>query len=216
MKRFARSMTTKLTMRAAIALVGVSAGATWCLATPYAGISSGGPLIQIWVGNDLSCQAQHFFDAPDYEFYPAGEGLNLKPGDYGTFIAMNGMLYAPDFVNHDLTATGSIGFYTPFTQVSQTAVTGSGVTPDPFKVVTVVDVAQTGLVVQQTDTYVVGDEFFTTDVMISNNAFAKVWFSIAVASMVRSKVTALPALNLYLGESDPRPAASPKSTSGKS
>ena len=33
MKPFGTSMTTKLTMRAAIALVIASAGATWCLAT---------------------------------------------------------------------------------------------------------------------------------------------------------------------------------------
>src|ERR1700751_2850955 len=111
MQPFGASMTTKLAMRAAIALVVASAGAAWCLATtPAADINSAGPLTHIWVGNDLSCPTQHMFDAPNYEFYPAGEGFNFKPGDYGTFIAMDGMLYAPDFGNHDLTATGSIGF----------------------------------------------------------------------------------------------------------
>ena len=159
----------KLMMRTACALVVASAGATWCLATQSADIHSGGPLTDIWVGNDLSCQAQHRFDVPNYEFYPAGVDLNLKPGDYGTFIAMNGMLYAPDFGNHDLTATGSIGFYTPFNPVSQSGVGGSGTTADPFKVVTIVDVGETGLQIQQTDTYVEGDEFFTTNIVISNN-----------------------------------------------
>ena len=159
----------KLMMRAAIALVAASAGATWCLATQSADISSAGPLTHVWVGNDLSCQAQHMFDAPNYEFYPAGGDLNLKPGDYGTFIAMDGMLYAPDFANHDLTAAGSIGFYTPFNPVSQSGVGGSGTTADPFKVVTIVDVGETGLQIQQTDSYVVGAEFFTTNIVISNN-----------------------------------------------
>ena len=35
--------------------------------------------------------------------------------------------------------------------------------------VTVVDVGTTGLRIQQTDTYVTGQEFYTTDVMITNN-----------------------------------------------
>ena len=71
MKPFATSMTTKLTMRAAIALVVASAGAAWCLATPSADISSTGPLTHVWIGNDLSCQVQHIADGPYYEFYPA-------------------------------------------------------------------------------------------------------------------------------------------------
>ena len=49
---------------------------------------------------------------------------------------------------------------------------GSGTAADPFKVVTIVDVGTTGLQIQQTDTYVVGDEFFTTEIMISNNGDA--------------------------------------------
>ena len=95
-------ITTKLTMRAAIALVIASAGAAWCLATPSADISSGGPLTHVWIGNDLSCQVQHIADAPDYEFFPS----DVIPGDSGTFIAMGGVLYAPDFANHDNTASG--------------------------------------------------------------------------------------------------------------
>jgi uncharacterized repeat protein (TIGR01451 family) len=158
-------MTTKLTMRAAIALVVASAGATWCLATPAADISSAGPLTHVWVGNDLSCQAQHIVDGTDHEFFPS----DVTPGDYGTFIAMDGMLYAPDFGYHDNTAADNTFPNTPFTPVSQTPVSGSGATADPFKVVTIVNVADTGLQIQQTDTYVVGDEFFTTEIMISNN-----------------------------------------------
>src|SRR6266496_6153597 len=119
MKPFGTSMTTKLTMRAAVALVVASAGATWCLATPSADISSAGPLTHVWIGNDLSCQVQHKDDAPDYEFY----GPDIIPGDAGTFIAMGGALYAPDLANHDYSAAGFfVGDYTPFTPVSQTGV----------------------------------------------------------------------------------------------
>src|SRR5206468_20985 len=153
MKPFGTSMTTKLTMRAAIALVIASAAATWCLATPVADIASPpGPLTHVWVGNDLSCQVQHIADAPDFEFFPS----DVIPGDAGTFIAMGGVLYAPDFGGHDNTATDNTFPNTPFTPVSQTAVTGSGATADPFKVVTVVGVGATGLVIQQTDIYFAG------------------------------------------------------------
>jgi uncharacterized repeat protein (TIGR01451 family) len=129
-------------------------------------ISSGGPLTHVWIGNDLSCQVQHIADAPDYEFY----GPDIFPGDAGTFIAMGGVLYAPDFANHDYSsAEFFLGAYAPFTPVSQTGVTGSGTAADPFKVITVVGVAATGLVIQQTDTYVTGREYYTTEIKISNN-----------------------------------------------
>ena len=47
MKPFAKSITTKWMMRAAIALITVSAGATWCLATQSADINSTSPLTDI-------------------------------------------------------------------------------------------------------------------------------------------------------------------------
>ena len=166
MKPFGTSMTTKLTMRAAIALVVASAGATWCLATPAADISSAGPLTHIWVGNDLSCQAQHIADAPDYEFYPARRNSRRL-----RHVHRHGRnrFTRPILLITTLPPRTTLPEYTPFTPVSQTAVTGSGTTADPFKVVTIVDVAATGLQIQQTDTYVVGDEYFTTEIMISNN-----------------------------------------------
>ena len=188
MKITPRTEITKLTMRAAIALVVASVGATWCLLAmnpagaltkptkkrsateaplmiPVADIVSAGPLTHVLLGNDLSCQVQHIDDAPDYEFY----GPDIFPADAGTFIALDGVLYAPDFINHDYSSAGFfLGDYTPFTPLSQTPVSGSGTTADPFKVITVVDVAATGLLIQQTDTYVVGQEHYTTEVMISN------------------------------------------------
>src|SRR4029453_990153 len=104
MKRFTTTMTMKLTMRAAIALVVASVGATWCLATtPVLDISSAGPLTHVWIGNDLGCQERHAADAMVHEFYPRDK----IPGDYGTFLAMDGVLYAPDFINHGITATAS-------------------------------------------------------------------------------------------------------------
>jgi hypothetical protein len=167
MNPFGTSVTTKLTMRAAIALVVVSAGATWCLATPSTDISSAGPLTHVWVGNDLSCQAQHIFDGTDHEFFPS----DVTPGDYGTFVAMGGVLYAPDFGGHDNTAADNTFPNTPFTPLSQTGVSGAGSAADPYKVVTDVDAAATGLHIKQTDTYVAGREYYTTEIIISNNGF---------------------------------------------
>jgi uncharacterized repeat protein (TIGR01451 family) len=82
---------------------------------------------------------------------------------------MGGTLYAPDFANHGVTATGNLGPYTVFTPISQTPVTGTGTAVDPFQVVTVVDVSTTGLRIQQTDRYIIGDESYRTEVMITNN-----------------------------------------------
>ena len=62
-------------------------------AVPSADIASAGPLTHIWVGNDLSCQVQHIADGTVHEFFPQ----DIIPGDCGTFIAMDGVLYAPDF-----------------------------------------------------------------------------------------------------------------------
>src|SRR6185503_1661189 len=169
MKTSGTNITTKLTIRAAVALAVALTGATWCLATPSADISSTGPLTHIWLGNDLSCQVQHIADGTTYEFYPP----DIFPADSGTFIAMDGVLYAPDFFNHDYSAAWFfIGASTAFTPAGpQTPVTGLGTAADPYKVVTTVNVGGTGLVIQQIDTYVVGREYYTTEIKINNNGF---------------------------------------------
>jgi hypothetical protein len=181
---------TKLILRAGLALLAASISATWCLmaasnaqpivdpakraathtpaVTPFVDIASAGPLTHVWLGNELSCQAQHVADGTTHEFYPPG----TIPGDCGTFIAMGGTLYAPDFTNHGGTATGNLGTYVVFTPISQTPVTGTGTAADPFRVVTVADVAATGLRIQQTDSYIIGDESYRTDIMITNSGTA--------------------------------------------
>ena len=151
-------------MRAAIGVVVASVGATWCLLamnpagsitkstkqrrvieapamTPFVDIASAGPLTHVWLGNELSCQVQHVDDGEVHEFFPD----DTIPGDSGTFIAMDGILYAPDFTAHGTTSTDSIGARTVFTPISQTPVSGSGTMADPFTVITVVGVAETGL-----------------------------------------------------------------------
>jgi len=134
--------------------------------TPSKDITSAGPLIHIWLGNDLSQQVEHTLDSPTYEFFPQ----DIKPADAGTFIATGGTLYAPDFENHDQTSADNTFPNTPFTPISQTDVTGSGTGGDPFTVVTVADAGATGLRITQTDTYVIGNNFYSTSILIDNTS----------------------------------------------
>jgi len=131
-------------------------------ATKYQTITSAGPLNKIFVGADLSTQIAHTGDT-SYEVYPSA----TIPGDFGTFVVVGSTLYAPRF-NSRGTATGNIGSYTPFTLVSQTDVLGAGTSSDPFTVSTIANVGTTGLTILQTDSYVVGQEAFRTDVTITN------------------------------------------------
>ncbi|HYM14902.1 MAG TPA: hypothetical protein VEZ14_05035 [Dehalococcoidia bacterium] len=129
-------------------------------------ISSAGPLTKIHVGVDLSCQVEHTGDSA-FEFYPP----DVTPGDCGTMVAINGVVYSPDFNSHDGTAAQSLsGTSVPFTPVSQTAVTGTGTAGDPYQVVTIADAGTTGLRVAETDTYVVGSESYRTDVQVQNTS----------------------------------------------
>jgi hypothetical protein len=114
--------------------------------------SSGGPLTQIWLNDNLGCQADHTGDT-SHEFFG---GTN--PGSCGTYLSAGGTSFGPR-------TTG-------FTPVSQTGVTGSGSSGNPFKVVTVVAAGTTGLGITQTDTYVVGQESYRTDITVSNSGGA--------------------------------------------
>ena len=147
-----------------------TAGSAFKLAVPYVTMNSAGPLTDIFVGAEASTQVAHVRDGTDYEVYPS----DTIPGDYGTFVVVAGVLYAPDFANHDGTASGSIGTYTPFSMVSQSAVMGSGTAVDPLRVFTVVDVGATGLQLTQLDSYVIGQEFYQTDVQLANSGDAPV------------------------------------------
>ncbi len=91
-------------------------------AVAYQDIASAGPLTHIFSGVDASVQVAHSLDGTTYEFFPP----SIRPGDSGTFLVVDGVLYAPHFSSHGLTATSNLGSYTWFTTVSQTAVSGAG------------------------------------------------------------------------------------------
>src|SRR5438132_11545004 len=77
----------------------------------------GGPLTQVAIGNDLSCQVQHTGDTA-LELFPSSS----TPGDCGTFVAVGGTLYTPDFSNHGGQATSGLGTCTPLSPGSQASV----------------------------------------------------------------------------------------------
>jgi hypothetical protein len=117
-------------------------------------ITSSGPLTAITIGTDLACQVSHTGDT-SFEFFPGGQ----TPGNCGTYLSINNTLFAPN--------SAGVSGHTPFVPVSQSGVTGAGSTGDPFKVVTTVDVGETGVQIIETDSYVVGTESYRTDVVLS-------------------------------------------------
>lgn len=160
-----RPSSARLVLAVSVALVALALPASAGAAVPFQdeGVAAGA-LNHVIVGNELSCQVQHVGDTT-FEFFPPG----ATPGDCGTFLSAAGTLFTPDFANHDGTATSSLGTRTPFTAVSQTAVTGTGTAADPLTIVTVADAGGTGLRLTETDTYVSGQESYRTDVTVTNN-----------------------------------------------
>jgi hypothetical protein len=143
-----------------LALASLALAGTASAATPTTTITSAGPLTSIFAGNELSCQVAR---AGVKQLYPE----TLSPGDCGTFAVYDSTLYKPDFSAHGGTATSNLGGGTVVALVSQTAVTGSGTSANPYKVVTVVT-AGAKLRLTQTDTYVTGNDWWTTDVAVKN------------------------------------------------
>ena len=139
----------------AAALVGLMTMASSALAAQQV-ITSAGPLTNIYLNDNLTCQANHTGDSSG-EFFGGTD-----PGACGTFLSTGGVDYGPT-----VPAGNSRTDYTP---VSQSPVTGTGTAADPFKVVTVVDLAATGLRITQTDTYVVGQENYRSDIAVTNSS----------------------------------------------
>jgi len=151
----------------ALSLVLFAAPTAWGAPTPFVDIHSAGPLSDIYIGNDLSCQVRSG-GFSSTEFFPNAAG----PGDCGTFLAVNGQLYGPDFAHHTTTATAFAGdaSYSPFTPVSQTGVSGSGTPSSPYRVVTTVNAGASGLSVSEADSYVIGTNYYQADITVTNNS----------------------------------------------
>jgi hypothetical protein len=115
----------------------------------YQTINSAGPIEQIFVGDDLTCQARYAGDA-EGEFY----GGELAPASCDTRLALGGQ------------------YQSGVTPVSQSGVTGSGSSSDPYRVETVADVG--GLRITEVTTYIVGRDFYRTDATIANSGEAAI------------------------------------------
>jgi uncharacterized repeat protein (TIGR01451 family) len=142
-------------MVAAVVLVASTTAASAATTT----ISSAGPLTNIGISTDLNCSVNHTGDTSG-EWY----------GDTacGTLLASGGTLYGPSYIP----AGGSASPRTTWTEVSQSAVTGSGTSGDPYKIVTVATAGASGLQVTETDTYVIGEESYRNDVTVTNTGAA--------------------------------------------
>jgi uncharacterized repeat protein (TIGR01451 family) len=119
-------------------------------------ILSAGPLTRVEISDDLNCAVDHTGDSVGEFFADTA---------CGTLVAVGGTLYGPA----SIPAGGSASPRTAFTPISQSAVLGAGTNADPFRIVTVVGLGATGLQITETDSYVVGQETYRTDVVISNS-----------------------------------------------
>ena len=151
--------------------------------------SAGGNPLKIHVGEDNSFQIFNADIPGTGQIYP--NGLDA-PADMGVFVRIptgSGTLYAPDFSNHGGTATGGLGVYTPWTPFSLSAVTGTGMAPDPYTVTVVSDAGAT-LRMTMTVTYVDGENFFRHYCEFSNISGEQICFDHFVGS------------DIYLANSD--------------
>jgi hypothetical protein len=132
-------------------------------------IQSSGPLTDIYIGDNLTCQVAHTGEA-DFQFY----GPSSTAGSCGTFISVDNDASGPQ-----LFGPGILG-ETPWTLVSQSPISGAGTAGNPFTVSTdemaTSDNIPSGLEAVETDSYVVGNEFYRTDIRLTNNN-AEVVFS---------------------------------------
>ncbi|MDX6679823.1 MAG: hypothetical protein QOE31_3875 [Solirubrobacteraceae bacterium] len=160
-----RCWTTRL--GPAVLLISCALAGSAHAAVPYVEISSPGPLTSVTLGNELACQVAYSGDAR-FELFPSA----AKPGDCGTFVFTAGTLFAPNLVAHESTSASGVDPSTPFTPVSQSAVSGAGTSASPFKVTTVADAGASGLRVTQVDSYVVGQESYRTDTTLRNGGAA--------------------------------------------
>ncbi len=162
------------TIACALVTALIVAPAAWA-STPFIDIHSAGPLSDIYIGNDLGCQVRNG-GFSSTEFFPNSAG----PGDCGTFLYLNsdnvsGGLFGPDFANHSGgTATSFTQGETPFTSAGNQSLSGSGTAASPYEVTTTVTLTSpTGnvpvvLQLTEVDSYIVGDDFYQTDVTVTN------------------------------------------------
>ena len=128
------------------------------LTAPGGSIVSPGPLTKITTSPLLNCDVRH-----------AGDNSGEWYGNTacGTFVAVDTAIFGPASVPAGSGVTGATG-YQAYTAVSQNGPTGTGSAGSPYVLTTVVDLGTTGLRLTQTDSYVVGQESYRTDVSLTS------------------------------------------------
>ena len=125
---------------------------------PGGSIVSPGPLTKITTSPLLNCDVRHAGDN-------SGEWFGNTA--CGTFVAVDTAIFGPASVPAGSGVTGATG-YQAYTAVSQTGPTGTGSAGSPYVLTTVVDLGTSGLRLTQTDSYVVGQESYRTDVSLTS------------------------------------------------
>lgn len=129
---------------------------------------AGNPLT-IRVGSDLTFQVFNAAIPGQGQIYPDNSGADTA--DMGWFVRVGSTLYAPDFNQHPAgSATGGLGTYTPFTNASISAVSGTGTAADPFRVTVTGSVPGLGINLSQVVEYVNGNNFFTKRLTATNTS----------------------------------------------
>jgi hypothetical protein len=134
---------------------------------PFQQIQAPGPISDIWLGNELSCQVKLTQDQV-YSYFPP----NTAPGDCGTFLQVGppgSPVFAPNFSAHDGTAASN-SVWVDWLPVSQTGVGGSGAQTDPFEVTTTVQTGPpTNIRVAERYTYATGSRGYNVDITVTND-----------------------------------------------
>jgi PKD repeat protein len=127
-------------------------------------ISSAGPVTSIEVTNQLRCQIFTTYQG-------GGTAWGSNPA-CGTWVSVNGVLYGP-------ACSLCPGSATPYTLISQNPTpTGTGAPGNPYTITTVVQLGPSGIQMTQTDRYVTGNTYHTSDMSFQPNGGAfpiKVW-----------------------------------------
>jgi hypothetical protein len=147
---------------------------------------TGSPL-RINVGSDGSFQVFNDSVPGIGQIYPTSATL----ADMGFFARIDGRLFAPAFSTHGGTATGNLGSYTAWQEISHsTTALGSGTTSAPYTVNVTVAAPGTDVRLSINVTYVNGNNFFRLRAQ---------YFS---ATNTTHTIDALLGADIYLGGSD--------------
>lgn len=141
-------------------------------ATAEQTVTTAGPIETLWVSDDLACQVS-FINGGTFEFFPP----DVAPGDCGALVAVDGVLYAPDFEERP-TAVDELKAPAFLAPVSERQ-SGTGTAADPYVLTT--EVTAGDISISQKLSYVTGQYGFRVDITARNPSSAphdvKVYFA---------------------------------------